>query len=173
MHALSIPPGAYAPSPSATPLPKGVCEVKLLKDPVKGLGFRISDHMLSGDGVVRVYDVVKGGPAHIDGKLRKGTHESVCNWQTLVHRWFHSVALGDVLLSVNGQLLKGMGHKEVAEVLKNASNIVTLTVQGVSMQISCPPPPRSLIIACSLLSSPQWLDRPNPPHLCTLSLLCQ
>lgn len=46
--------------------------MKLLKDPSKGLGFKISDHQMGGDGVVRVKEVVRGGPAHIDGKLREG-----------------------------------------------------------------------------------------------------
>ncbi len=41
------------------------------------------------------------------------------------------VLSGDIILSVNGQSLKGMGHKEAAEVLKDAPNIVTLTVQGI------------------------------------------
>ena len=54
---------------------EGVFEVKLLKDPVKGLGIRITDQPAPGDterSIVVVEEVVKGGPAYIDGKLRTG-----------------------------------------------------------------------------------------------------
>ena len=40
----------------------------------------------------------------------------------------HSSLQGDVLLSVNGRSLKGLSHREAAEVLRDAPSVVTLTV---------------------------------------------
>ena len=47
-------------------------EVRLLKEPGKGLGIRIADQPYDGGSRVVVEDVMVGGAAHIDGKLKKG-----------------------------------------------------------------------------------------------------
>jgi len=44
-----------------------VHEVRLLKEPGKGLGIRIADQPYDGGSRVVVEDVMVGGAAHIDG----------------------------------------------------------------------------------------------------------
>lgn len=52
---------------------EGVCNVRLLKEPVKGLGIKIVDQPGSeGRREVAIREVLKEGPAHVDGRLKKG-----------------------------------------------------------------------------------------------------
>ena len=49
-------------------------EIRLLKEPVKGLGIRISDRPgPEGSSVIAISDITKEGPAHVDGRLKKGS----------------------------------------------------------------------------------------------------
>ena len=53
---------------------KSVSEIRLLKEPVKGLGIRIVDQPgPEGSSVIVIDDIIKEGPAHMDGKLKKGS----------------------------------------------------------------------------------------------------
>ena len=49
-------------------------EIRLLKEPGKGLGIRIADHISEGGSRVIVAEVLKGGAADMDGKLKKGRY---------------------------------------------------------------------------------------------------
>ena len=64
------------PEPSVSPpeTPENVCEVTLLKEPMKGLGIRIADQLVpeGRKSLIVIDEVFKGGPAHIDGRLKKG-----------------------------------------------------------------------------------------------------
>ena len=66
-HTLS---GSFTPSTSSGQ----IHEIRLLKEPGKGLGIRIADHISEGGSQVIVAEVLKGGAADMDGKLKKGRY---------------------------------------------------------------------------------------------------
>ena len=49
-----------------------------MKEPGKGLGIRIADQMSEGGSQVVVAEVLKGGAADMDGKLKKGRYSGCC-----------------------------------------------------------------------------------------------